>query len=200
MPFLSPIDLFISQAMDIFKDVCSSFTRASHLLEFYRHVLSRFDDDLFWNELRLRLAHDRTTQSGIAIVSYLVSCLMGEFTPNLLTAWMRELSPATRLWIDRYGRHSVFAEPPGTKLYLLLQRELQLEGISPRRTLRQSLLPTRVPGAVIHGSHREHISTQVARYRVQFRFFLSRFRFHCIEGSRFAIESYRWNRHLKESQ
>jgi hypothetical protein len=192
------MDLFITHAMDVFKDVCSSFIRASHLLEFYRHVLTRFDDDLFWSELQHRLADDHNTRLRIAVVSYLVTSLMGEFAPKLLTTWtVRELSPATRLWIDRYGRPAVFATPPGTKLYLLLRRELELDRVLPRQTLRTSLLPMHLPQAVMRGSSDEHISTRIARYRAQARFSLSRLRFHCIEGSRFALESYRWNRQLE---
>lgn len=76
MPFLAPVDLFITHALDVFKDVCSSFTRASHLVEYYRHVLARFDDDVFWAELRLRAAGDRKTAVGIAVVSYLTESLM----------------------------------------------------------------------------------------------------------------------------
>ena len=183
MPLLSPIALFISHAMDVFKDICSSFIRASHLLEFYRHVLTRFDDDRFWNELQHRVAGDRNTRLGIAVVSYLITSLMGEFAPDILTTWsICELSPATRLWIDRYGRQAAFATPPGTKLYLLLRRELELDSVLPRQTLRTSLLPSRLPRAVMRASRDEDLSTRIARYRAQARFSLSRLRFHCIEG------------------
>jgi hypothetical protein len=199
MPFLAPVDLFITHAMDVFKDVCSSFTRASHLVEYYRHVLARFDDDVFWSELRLRAAADRKTSLGIAVISYLTETLMGTFAPDALTIWtMHELSPAVRLWIERYGHHSVLADPPGTKLYLLLQRQLELEGILPQQTLRTSLLPARLPRAVVRGSRGEGLPTRIARYNAQVRFVLSRFRFHCVEGLRFVMESYRWNRQMEQ--
>ena len=201
MPLLAPVDLFITHAMDVFKDVCSSFTRASHLVEYYRHVLARFDDDMFWDELRLRAAGDRKARCGIAVVSYLTETLMGKFAPEALTIWtMQELSPAVRLWIERYGHESVFAAPPGTKLYLLLQRQLELEGILSRQQLRTSLLPARLPRAVVQGARGEDLLTRLARYNTQARFVFSRLRFHCVEGLRFTLESYRWNRQMEHLQ
>lgn len=201
MPLLAPVDLFIAHAMDVFKDVCSSFTRASHLLEYYRHVLARADDGSFWNELRHRVAGDRKTKVGIAVVSYLAEILLGKFAPETLTIWtVDELSPAVRLWIERYGHDGVLADPPGTKLYLLLQKELELEGVLPQQKLRTSLLPTRLPQAAVRGSRGEDLSTRIARYTTQVRFIHSRLRFHCAEGLRFALESYRWNRQLEHLQ
>jgi hypothetical protein len=198
MPLLAPIDLFIAHAIDVFKDVFSSFVRASHLLEYYRHVLARFDNELFWAELRDRVANDRKTRVGIAVATYLAEAVMGKFAPEALTIWMmQELSPAVRLWIDRYGHNSIFANPPGTKLYLLLQKELELEGLSPKQKMRMSLLPTRLPPPVIRGSHEEGIGTRTVRYGIQVRFALSRFHFHCVEGVRFALEAYRWNRQME---
>lgn len=198
MPLLAPVDLFIAHAMDVFKDVCSSFTRASHLLEFHRHILARSDDDLFWSELRHRVAGDRKTRVGIAVVSCVAETVVGKFAPEALTMWTaNELSPAVRLWIEHYGHDCILAEPPGTKLYLLLQKELELEGVLPRQKLSTSLLPTRLPRAAVRGSRGEGLSTRFARYTTQVRFVLSRFRFHCVEGLRFAVESYRWNRRLE---
>ncbi len=52
MPVYSAVDLFLGQAMHAFKDVRSGFSRTAHILEFYRHVLARREDDLFWRELR----------------------------------------------------------------------------------------------------------------------------------------------------
>jgi hypothetical protein len=52
MPTFSPVDLFLSQGLHAFKDVCSAFSRTAHILEFYRHVLAYRNDDPFWQELR----------------------------------------------------------------------------------------------------------------------------------------------------
>ena len=52
MPVLSPVDLFLGQGMHVYKHVCGEFSRTAHLLEFYRHVLARRQDDVFWEELQ----------------------------------------------------------------------------------------------------------------------------------------------------
>lgn len=197
MPVFSPIDLFIGQALHAFKDVCSAFFRTAHLLEFYRHVLARRDDDLFWRELRARAEADQKTRIGIGVVTYLLASILGDFAPEALTAWTVEvLPPSMRLWVDLYGRRAVFGEHPGSKLYLLLQQELEIWNVSANRSVKESLWPSRLPPAVIHAADDETLSTRIARYRVQARFIFSRLRFHLVEGLRYTIESYRWHRHL----
>ena len=197
MPMLSPIDLFRGQAMHLFKDACCGFPRASHLLEFYRHVLSRRDDDAFWRELRGTAEADRSTCLGIGVVTYFVASILGDFAPRALTTWTVEvLSASVCLWVDRYGRHTVFGNHPGTKFFLLLQKELESAGIPERTWVKKPLWPTRLPPVVIRGSSGEPFSTRIARYRVQLRFVFERVRFHFVEGVRYTLESYRWRQHL----
>lgn len=197
MPVLSPVDQFLSQALHAFKDVCSAFFRASHLLEFYRHVVARRDDDGFWCALRLAAENDRRASLGIGLVVDLITSLMGRFAPEALTIWTVEiLPPSVRLWLDLYGRRSVYATHPGTKLYLLLQRELEVSGIPGKRPITKMLLPLRLPPAVIRASSNECLAIRMARYQVQIRFLLSRLRFHIVEGLNFVMESHRWRRRL----
>jgi hypothetical protein len=196
MPVLSPVDLFLGQGLHVFKDVCSAFSRISHLLEFYRHVLARRNDNTFWSELRSAAEADRKTCLGIGLVIYLITSVIGEFAPEALTAWSVEiLPPVIRLWVDLYGQQTVFGKHPGTKLYLLLQKELEDAGVPTKRPLNQSLLPSRLPPAIIRASSNETLSIRIARYRLQFYFVFSRLRFHLIEGVRYMLESHRWRMH-----
>jgi hypothetical protein len=197
MPVFSPTDLLLGQAAHVFKDVCSAFSRTAHLLEFYRHVLARREDDIFWCELRARAKDDRAACLGLGVVTYLITSVMGNFAPKALTEWTVEvLPPSMRLWVDLYGHRTVFGKHPGTKLYLLLQRELEAAGVLTKRPVKKPLWPSRLPPTVIRPSANETLSTRIARYRVQARFIFSRLCFHLVEGVRYAIESYRWRRHL----
>ena len=197
MPVFSPTDLLLGQAAHAFKDVCSAFSRTAHLLEFYRHVLARREDDIFWCELRARAKDDRAACLGLGVVTYLITSVMGNFAPKTLTEWTVEvLPPSIRLWVDLYGHRTVFGKHPGTKLYLLLQRELEAAGVSKKRPIRKSLWPSRLPPAIIRHSADETLSTRIARYCMQVRFIFSRFHFHTVEGLRYAIESYRWQQYL----
>jgi len=197
MPVFSPVDLFLSQGLHAFKDVCSSFSRVAHLLEFYRHVLARRDDDGFWCAVRAAAEDDRRASLGIGVVLELIILVMGRFAPESLTAWTVDvLPPALRLWVYRYGRRMMYGSHPGTKLYLLLEVELEKAGVPGRRPLKRQLVPLRLPPVVIRASSNEMLSTRIARYRVQSQFLFSRMCFHILEGLGFAIESYRWRRCL----
>src|SRR5215469_36714 len=195
MPVLSPVDLFLGQAMHASKDIAGPFLRASHLLEFYRHVLGRRDDMRFWEELRLRACGDQRACLAIGIVTYLITSMWGSFAPLTLTSWtMDQLPPAIQLWLDLYGRAAIVQVPPGTKRYLRLRQELEIAAGAGLGSSRPSLLSFGLPHAVIQSTPGETLSTRVSRYCVQIRFLGSRLRFHFTEGLRFIAESRRWSR------
>jgi hypothetical protein len=193
MPVLAPVDLFLGQALHVYKHLCSEFSRASHLLEFRRHVLARFDDHAFWSSLRTAAEGNDRAVLGIGVVTLLITCTMGEFAPGALTGWTLSRLPApVRLWVEIYGSRPALGSYPGTKLYLLLQRETQPAGIPARRPPAKALLPSRLPPPIIRAFPNEAFSVRIARYRMQLQFVLLRLRFHLVEGLRYAWESYRW--------
>jgi hypothetical protein len=195
MPTLSPVDLFLGQGMHVYKHICGEFSRTAHLLEFYRHVLARRQDDVFWAELRLRGEESPKTSLGLGIVTLLITSIMGEFAPLALTEWtVDRLSPAVRLWVKLYGCRAVFGDVPGSKLYLLLQRELEPLDQAASRLLWKALVPRRLPPEVVLATSSESLSIRVRRYQMQLGYVLLRFRFHVVEGIRFGVEAYRWRR------
>jgi len=197
MPVLSPVDLFLGQGLHVYKHVYSEFSRAAHLLEFRRHVLFRRDDHAFWEELR-SIADDNPRASiGLGVVTLLITHAIGNFAPEALTAWTVDRLPrSARLWINLYGRRVVFDNFPGSKRYLLLQNELESAGAPAKRSLRQALLPRKLPPAIIRASARETLPMRIGRYRLQLSFILGRLRFHIVEGLRYTWESYRWRQYL----
>jgi hypothetical protein len=197
MPVLSPVDLFIGQGLHAYKHVCSEFSRTSHLLEFRRHVLSRRGDDFFWAEVQSRVEENAQARVGLGIVTLLITNIMGDFAPEALTNWtVRRLPPAACLWVKLYGGRAVFGDTPGSKLYLLLQAALEPEGVRRKRSLRQALLPSRLPPPVVRGTHDETLRGRMSRYRLQIYFVQLRLRFHVVEGLRYFRESYRWRRYV----
>ena len=193
MPVLAPVDLFLGQALHLCKHLCGEFSRASHMLEFRRHVLARSDDDDFWSDLRSTAEVNQRAVLGLGVVTLLITNLMGDFAPETLTRWtVRRLPPPVRLWVEMYGSRAVLGSFPGTKLYLLLQREMQSAGIPARRSPIKSLLPSRLPPPVIKPFPNEAMSVRISRYRMQIELVLLRLRFHLVEGLRYAWESYRW--------
>lgn len=195
MPVLAPVDLFLGHALHVYKHLCGEFSRASHLLEFRRHVFARCDDDAFWNNLRAAAEGHGRAVLGLGVVTLLIARAMGDFAPEALTGWTISRLPApTRLWVEMYGSRAVLGNYPGTKLYLLLQREMESAGIPAKRLPMNALLPSRLPPPVIKAFPNEAISVRISRYRMQIVLILLRLRFHFVEGLRYAWESYRWKR------
>lgn len=197
MPVLSSVDLFIGQGLHAYKHICSEFSRTSHLLEFRRHVLSRHGDVAFWKQVQSRAEQDPHASVGLGIVTLLITNILGDFAPEAFTDWtVRRLPPSLRLWVNVYGRHIVFGDTPGSKLYLLLQQTLESEGLRQRRSLRQGLLPSRLPSLVVRAAAGETLRMRISRYQLQTYFVLSRLRFHVVEGLRYFRESYRWRQYV----
>jgi Uncharacterised nucleotidyltransferase len=200
MPVLSSVDLFLGQGLHAYKHVCSEFSRTAHLLEFRRHVLVRRDDETFWDELRSTAEENPNAFLGLGVVTQLITHVMGDFAPEALTNWtVRRLPRAARLWVEMYGRRTVFDSFPGSKLYLLLQRELESAGVPTKRSLRRALLPSRLPPAIVRASAGEALPIRIRRYRMQLNLIFSRLRFHVVEGFRYAWESYGWWRHVNRA-
>ena len=197
MPVLSPVDLFIGQGLHAYKHICSEFSRASHLLEFRRHVLSRRGDDGFWKEVQSKAGENVRACIGLGVVTLLISSVMGDFAPEAFTNWTVGRLPKTvHHWVDLYGRRAIFGDPPGSKLYLLLQRELQSAGVQQKRSLRKALLPSHFPPPVVRGIKGETLCVRMSRYRLQISFVLFRLRFHVVEGLRYFRESFRWRQQI----
>jgi hypothetical protein len=197
MPVLSPVDLFLGQALHVYKHIRSEFSRAAHLLEFRRHVHFRFDDDTFWDELRSVAEVDPRASLGLGVVTLLISHVTGDFAPEALTNWtVGRLPRPARLWVKLYGGRVVFENFPGSKLYLLLQSELRAAGVPAKRSLRQALLPSRLPPPIVRASADEGLLIRIRRYRMQIHLILVRLRFHIVEGLRYTWESYRWRQHM----
>jgi Uncharacterised nucleotidyltransferase len=197
MPALSPADLLLGQGLHLFKHVCSDFSRAAHLLEFRRHVLAHQEDNAFWIELQSLAENNPRASLALGVVTQLITHVMGEFAPPLLTRWTVDRLPdSARLWIELYGSRSVLASFPGSKLYLLLQRQLAPVDIPVKRTLRRALLPLRLPPPISPASVNDTFPERLRRNWIQFRFVCFRLRFHTVEGTRYMWELFRWRHHM----
>jgi hypothetical protein len=198
MPVLAPVDLILGQGLHVFKHICGESSRASHMLEFRRHVLARRNDDEFWDEVQLAASKNPRASIGLGVVALLTTRVMGDFAPEALTRWtVGNLSQPFRLWVEMYGHRAVLDGYPGSKLYLLLQGELEIAGMPRKRPLGKVLLPFCLPLPVIRARPNESWTVTIRRHLMQCQLILVRLRFHLVEGLRFALESRRWRR-MKE--
>jgi hypothetical protein len=181
----------------VYKHLNSEFSRAAHLLEFRRHVLTRRNDETFWRELRSAANDEPEKRLRLGLVTLLITRVLDDFAPDTFAEFtVHCLPPAARMWVEWYGRRAVFQDFPGSKLYLLLQRELESSNVPAGRSIRQVLFPSRLPPSLIRAAKNEIPAIRFRRYRMQICFVLSRLRFHIVEGLRYVWESYRWRRHM----
>lgn len=193
MPVLAGPDLFLGQARHLFKHVHSECWRTSHLLELHRHMLSRRHDAEFWHRVRTTAGNDTRTVIALGVSALLIVRILCGELPDGFAGWTIDHLPSgVRRWVESHGCDSAFADHPGSKLYLLLQRELEFAGVPRNRPLRRSLVPLRLPPSISLAPANESFTASLQRHRVQLRFIRFRLRFHIVQGLRYFWESFRW--------
>jgi len=196
LPGLSPPDLFVQQALHLFKHMCGEHTRLSWVLEYWRHICARRNDTRFWSEVELIAAGEPQSAIAIGAATLLSSLVFGPFAPEALSRWsMDRVSPAICLWIQMYGRHVLFSDSP-CKLYLLLRQQLGSDSVAEQTARRRLIFPIHWPKRITRAEANEQVTSRFRRYAAEGRFFMHRMRFHAIEGARLAFESLRWQRRL----
>ena len=199
-PVLAPEDLFLGQGLHLFKHLCSEFSRAAHVLEFRRHVMARRHDAGFWDRLRTLAEADPRAPLALGVATQWITRIMGNFAPDALAEWtVNRVPDSVRSWIDVYGRQALLAGFPGTKLYLLLQKELMRASGSGGRPAQRALVPRRLPPPIALAADNESLASRIRRHWRQFRYILKRLRFHMVEDLRYLYESRRWKRLLRRA-
>jgi hypothetical protein len=197
LPALSAADILVQQGQHLFKHLCGEYTRASWVLEFWRHVCARRNNAAFWREVELIASEEPGTEIAIGAATLLATLLFGPFAPAELSRWsMEKLPPAICLWIQLYGRRVLLSDTPGSKLYLLLRKELAPQSTEEHVARRRLLVPLHWPQRITRPKKNETLSSRLRRYKVQAQFVMRRMRFHIAEGIGLAIESLRWQRRL----
>ena len=199
LPALSPADIFVQQAIHLFKHMCSEHTRASWVLEFWRHISARRHDKTFWCQVEDVASREPQADLAIGAAVLLTSLVFGPCAPEQLAYWsLDRLPPAVCLWIQMYGRLTLLSDNPRSKLYLLLLRQLRPDSPAERTARRRLIFPIHMPQRVTRGGENEAFASRLLRYSAQARFIVIRLRFHAAEGLRFGFESIRWHRRLAE--
>jgi hypothetical protein len=191
---LSPPDILVQQALHLLKHLSGEHTRISWVLEFWRHAKSRRFDAVFWSDVERIAADEVNGNLALAIAFFLADAFFGSEGVEVPMRWWSEHLPdRVRLWLELYGVDVLLSDSIGSKLYALLKQEIP--GASEDgRSIRQVLLPTKLPLRQWGPAAHEQALGRWKRYLVELNYFAHRCCFHFIEGIRFAIESARWKR------
>ena len=198
IPTLSRADILVQQGVHLFKHLCGEHTRASWVLEFWRHVQVRRGDASFWTEVERVVALEPQAEIALGAALLLASLTYGSIQED---PWVRtaidRLPQNIRLWLETYGMRVLLADSPGNKLYLILRQELRSE--TPHwPAIRKLVFPAHLPPSITRREPGERLLQRLVRYRTEMWFVFSRLQFHVVEGLRYAIELSRWQRRITE--
>lgn len=200
LPTLCPVDLFLDQALHLFKHICDEHTRASWILEFHRNVQTHKDDVAFWRELRWAAAAKKQSDVALGVVTVIATYLFGTHAPEELTSWtVKRLPAAVNLWVEMFGSRVPFTNFPGSKLYLILRRQLQGDRGLEQASARRLVFPFHRPPGKFGRPADERPLMRFARYRSQAIYIVCRLRFHIVEGLRYGMAQRRWKQRLGNS-
>lgn len=195
LPALSPAEIIVLQGQHLFKHMCGEYIRACWVLEFWRHICGRRNDAAFWREVECIAAEEPGSAIAIGAALLLASLAYSSCAPVELARWsMDKVPPEVCLWIHLYGLRILLSDTPGSKLYLLLRKELNRDSAAGRSERRRLLLPFHWPQRITRATENESLFGRMRRGWVQIRFAIRRLRFHIWEGFGLAIESFRWQR------
>ena len=199
MPVLPAADLFLDQALHLYKHLSRDQLRLSHMVELYRHLMARREDHVFWTQVEALCATEPKLVPCVGLALEFVSQQMEpSCVPAAVRRWTINRAPtAGRLWVRRYGARVATAPFPGTKFHLLLQEAMAHEVAPTGRSIGSSLVPRRLPPPITIPPTGESLSQALCRELRQGHFVLIRLRFHLREGLRYLRERPRWRRLLQ---
>jgi len=186
VPVLSAADQFIDQTGHLFQHLLSEWTRLSWLLELHQWLQRNEDNYAVWQEIVSLTSSCARSRLAIGTTLRMVQAVF-QYTPRNQNAkdFMSAVPNGVQRWVNRFGEATFLAQYPGSKLYLLLLREVLGEtGLTKRR-----LAPLHRPPVVITAkgtwSLRNHFD--------QLNFILLRIRFHAREAVSFWRANRTWS-------
>ncbi len=200
-PVPADCDRFLGLALHLFKHLKSEWTRASWVLEYANFINFHCDNEQLWLEVQRYLASSPGAKVAIGAVTLFAEQHFGIMRlPDVLRKPISELPVSVRLWIERYGDNVVFAQFPGTKLYLLLEKALSRKEDVESLERRRRLFPFHLPPKIAVGREDAGLLARIRRFQVEAKYLLFRLRFHVTQGIAYMVEAFRWKRTVASLQ
>lgn len=190
-PTLSREQIFLRHALHLTKHLRSEWTRASWMLELSRAIADARRDATFWQRVREQsTSSEAAWRVGVAVLA--TSTVFGTAISRELSGWSADLLPGgVRQWVRDYALPVVSASFPGSKLYLLLERELLGDSRCYQSQRRSVLWPVRVPGTIATSVDAK---TRLKNLVSDAKYVGFRAAFHIREGLRFIQEERKWKK------
>ncbi len=191
---------FLYQLLHVFRHFMGSWARLLWLYEIANYINRYRVEDAHWLKVHALIAEDPRLQEACALVLLtakdLFACPISSALESVCSLPAR--SPV-RLWIDRYARGWLFADMPGNKLNLLLQRHFFSDRRVWRRYLTARLAPWHGRPTLCEGL--EPLAAKGIAFRsANLRFRASRVWHHLRTGAGFAFASAAWEMDLRANR
>jgi len=143
---LRPAHHLVYLLLHIFRHLLGSWTRLLSLYEVATFIRTHKSEDDVWSEATQIIESDKVLASACALVLGLVdSTFPSDMPPALRQICVRGLSAESAVWIEQYSTAWLLADPPGSKVSLLVQRQFWPDRQAWRGYLMRRLLPFRKP-------------------------------------------------------
>src|SRR5271170_7828506 len=193
-PRLRPAHQFVYLVLHIFRHLLGSWIRLLSLYEIATFIFARSEEGELWAEVGRTIGKDMRLASACALVLGLVDHAFSIALPQpLREVYLRSLSAESALWMELYSMPWLFADPPGSKLALLVQEQFCSDRHVWQRYLLRRLLPLQRPHA-LSDEAAESAKTTLAYRAADTWYKTSRFCYHLRSDYEYLMARPRWER------
>ncbi len=194
IPCLSPAWQFLHLILHVFRHVLDSWVRLLSIFEIVLILRNKQLNDELWQEVRWLAEPDARLASACALVLSIVSAEFSIPLPSPLAALCQDsLSKESALWVEHFREEWLYADPPGTKLALLVQRQFCRDHGAWRSYSLRRLLPFRTPHSLsVEAGKGASLTVRYAIDAIDYQ--ISRLGYHLVSDWKYLLSVARWKR------
>jgi hypothetical protein len=198
IPRLAPAWQFVHLLLHVFRHLLDSWVRLLSIYEIAVYLDREHENYQLWQEVCTLAVSDAELASACVLVLCMVRAAFPGQLPGPLNALCESyLSVDSAIWVRHFTEQWLFADPPGTKLTLLVQRQFCEDSAKWRSYMLQRLLPLRAPHSLSQDAS-PTVKKNVRYKSDELRYKLSRLGYHLASGYGYLRSAARW-RHLSQS-
>lgn len=194
---LSDEDALTFHILHTLRHILQGWCRLASLFEIAYFLNQRNSNAAFWESFRARIGTCVRLRQAAAVILSLATGVFRVELPAALGSWPAEaLTPAMKLWLERYGRGLALNNFSGNKFGLFLYRELVDDPAAWRAVQGRQVLLLKRPSSVAQAAQPTWPSRLEAGSK-QLMYVLRLACFHLPASLRYGVELRRWNRMLR---
>jgi len=200
IPCLAPAWQFFQLLLHVFRHLLDSWVRLLSIYEIAIFLRREHKNDELWHGVVRLTAADPGMASACALVLSIVSAEFSVWLPSPLGDLCQGyLSKESALWVEHFREEWVYADPPGTKLALLVQRQFCKDRAAWRSYSLRRLFPFRIPHSI---SDDAAVRTKLkVRYLMDALFYqLRRLGYHLSSDCNYLRSVARWKQLIHSSE